>query len=144
MMQELEFENSSGKLCLHRQSLKGAVQDYIISFNGKVSDINMVVGKTFDLFQQLMNQFKDTHRVKARLVAQVNYLRLDEDHETVANDDYHFASYGSEEVLDVDEFYQRHLSKVSSRMDSFHQNGSRLMINHIRHIHIQLAMIKRK
>ena len=138
-MEELEFTNASGKLCFHRKSLRGRVQDYIISFDETVHDIEMVLDKTHDLFQQLMSKFEDKI-VKARLIAQVNYSRLNDRHEEVGQEDYHFASYQLEEVKDVPEFYNRHLKKVISRIDMFHQNGSRLIINCIKHIHIQLCM----
>ena len=142
-MQDIELTNASGKLCLHRQSLRERVQDYIISFDEEVADIQMVVGKTFDLFQQLMNKFKEDE-VKARLIAQVSYLRLNDQHEVVGEEDYHFSSYQMEKVMDVSDFYNRHLAKVASRMDAFHQNGSRLLINHIKHIHISMMILPKQ
>ena len=138
-MEDIVFSNASGKLCFHRQSLRGRVQDYVISFEDEVHDIELVLNKTLDLFQKLMNKFED-YDVKARLIAQVNYFRLNDQHEEVGQEDYHFASYQLEEVKDVPQFYQRHLQKVISRINGFHQNGSRLIINRIKHIHIQLCM----
>ena len=131
--------NSFGNLCFHRQSLRGAVQDYIISFEEEECDMETMVYKTYDLFELLLQDFKDKV-MKARLIAQVNYLRLNDQHEVTGEEDYHFASYSLEEVADPKEFYKRHMCKIMSRMDSFHQNGSRLMINVIKHIHIALAM----
>ena len=131
--------NSFGKLCYHRQSLRGVVQDYIISFEEEECDMQSMVHKTYDLFETLLQHFKDKV-IKARLIAQVNYLRLNDQHEVTGNEDYHFASYSLEEVTDPKDFYERHMCKLMSRMDSFHQNGSRLMIHHIKHIHIALAM----
>ena len=142
-MQDIELTNASGKLCLHRQSLRGRVQDYIISFDEEVADIQMVVGKTFDLFQQLMTKFEEDE-VKARLIAQVSYLRLNELHEIVGEEDYHFSSYQMEKVMDVPDFYNRHLAKVASRMDAFHQNGSRLLIHRIKHIHISMMVLSKQ
>ena len=134
----MEFSNAFGKLCFHRQSLRGAVQDYIISFNEEECDMDSMVHKTYDLFEALMQQFEEAV-VKARLIAQVRYLRLNDQHEVTGMEDYHFASYSLEEVRDMPEFYQRHMNKIMSRMDAFHQNGSRLMISHIKHIHIALT-----
>ena len=131
--------NSFGKLCFHRQSLRGAVQDYIISFEEEECDMQSMVHKTYDLFETLIRHFNDKV-IKARLIAQVNYLRLNDAHEVIGNEDYHFASYSLEEVDDPKDFYERHMCKIMSRMDSFHQNGSRLMINIIKHIHIALAI----
>ena len=141
-MKDIELTNPSGKLCFYQQSRRGVVQDYVISFNQEIDDIQMVVEKTFDLFQKLIEHFEDDV-VKARLIAQVNYSRLNDQHEEVDQEDYHFASYQMEKVEDVEEFYNRHLMKISSRMDTFHQNGSRLVINYIKHIHIHLVVVRK-
>lgn len=65
-----------------------------------------------------------------------NYVRLNEKHDEVGQEDYKFLSYQMEEVSCVQEFYTNHLAKIASRMDTFHQNGSRLILQHIKHIHI--------
>ena len=134
--------NAHGTLCFHRQSLRGVVQDYIISFHEEECDIERILSKTYDLFESLIQKYSDKH-IKARLVAQVNYMRLDDTHQILGYEDYHFASYSLEEVLESKDFYQRHMSKIASRMDSFHHHGSRLVINTIKHIHIQLVMTPR-
>ena len=131
--------NAHGNLCFHRQSLRGAVQDYIITFDNEEYDIQFMVSKTYDLFERLMDHFKDKC-VKARLVSQVEYLRLNDAHEVVGQEDYHFASYSLEKVDDPKDFYERHMMKIASRMDSFHQNDSRLMLHRIKHIHIVIAV----
>ena len=131
--------NAYGNLCFHRQSTRGTVQDYIISFERVECDIEGVVDKTYDLFEELMERFKDT-RVKARLVAKVNYQRMNDAHDIIGKEDYHFASYSLEDVYDTKDFYERHMCKITSRMDSFHHNGSRLIIHQIKHIHIQLVV----
>ena len=74
------------------------------------------------------------------MIAQVNYHRLNDQHEETGQEDYHFTSYSLEEVYDTKDFYERHMMKIASRMDAFHQNGSRLMLNRIKHIHIALAV----
>ena len=131
--------NDHGNLCFHRQSLRGAVQDYIITFDKEEYDIQFMVSKTYDLFERLMDHFNDNY-VKARLIAQVEYIRLNDAHEIVGYEDYHFSSYALEKVDDSKDFYERHMMKIASRMDSFHQNGSRLMLHRIKHIHIALAV----
>ena len=131
--------NHFGSLGLHRRSTRGVIQDYIITFNEEESDIEGVIDKTYDLFENLMHHFKDSW-VKARLIAQVKYLRLNERHEEIGQEDYHFASCRAEEVDDAKEFYVRHITKIASRMDSFHQNGSRLVLNRIKHIHIAITI----
>ena len=88
-----------------------------------------------------MERFKDKF-VKVRLIAQINFLRFNEAHEVIGNEDYHLSSYQAEEVHNVEEFYQRHMCKIASRLDSFNQHGSRLMINRIKHIHISLTIAR--
>ena len=142
---DVECQNASGKLCFHRQSLRGRIQDYVISFEERTYDIQSALGKTYDLFQQLMNKFQD-YTVKARLIAQVNYVRLNDRHEEMGEGNYHFASYmyKLEEVEDALDYYTRHMNKISERMAMFHQNGSRLLVNYIKHIHIELCMIPKQ
>ena len=139
MAQEFNCQNEFGKLSFHRQSLKGKVQDFVISFNEQVTSVEDIINKTFDLFQQLMEYFKDG-KVKSRLIAKVNYARLNDEHEEIDTQDFHFASYQLQQVDDVKTFYETHMLKILSRMDSFHQNGSRLVINAIEHIHIQMVI----
>ena len=62
--------NAHGTLCFHRQSLRGVVQDYIISFHEEECDIERILSKTYDLFESLIQKYSDKH-IKARLVAQV-------------------------------------------------------------------------
>ena len=133
--------NEFGNLCLHRRSTRGVVQDYIVTFDQEESDIKSVIDKSYDLFEQLMNHFKDVW-VKVRLIAQVNYLRVNENHEVIGQEDFHFASYQAEEVFDTKDFYERHMAKIASRMDGFHQRGSRLLLNRFKHIHIALTVCK--
>ena len=85
-----------------------------------------------------MEKFQDK-QVKARLIAKVNYSRLNDSHEKVRKADYHLGSYCVEEVLNTDDFYEKHILKIISRMDSFQQNGSRLIFNAISHIHIRMT-----
>ena len=133
--------NQFGSLSLHRRSTRGVIQDYIITFSEEESNIEGVIDKTYDLFENLMHHFKDSW-VKVRLISQVNYIRLNEQHEEIGQEDYHFASYCAEEVDDVQEFYRKHMIKIASRMDSFHQNGSRLVLNRINHIHIAITICR--
>lgn len=60
----------------------------------------------------------------ARLIAKVNMIHFNTTTNETCERSYHFASYKSEIVDDCNEFYQRHMMKIASRMDSFNQNGS--------------------
>ena len=130
--------NEFGNLCLHRQSRRGFIQDYIVTFDKEESAIENVLGKSYDLFENLMKHFKDVW-VKVRLIDQVIYVRMNDQHEVIGQEGYHFASYQAE-VYNPKDFYERHMSKIISRMDSFQRNDSRLMINTIKYIHIALTV----
>ena len=97
--------------------------------------------KTLDVFVKLMDHFEED-LIKVRLIAEVEYLRLnDDDLDLGESVNYHFASYAQEIVDDPIEFYRRHISKIISRMDNFHEYGSRLLLNKIRHIHIAISKL---
>ena len=140
-----ELSNKFCTLRFHRESMRGLVQDYVIDFKELECDIEACVDMTSDLFVELMKHFEED-LVKARLIAEVNYLRMDDDDGNSDTEDesenYHFTSYAQEYVDDPLEFYQRHMQKIMSRMDSFHVNGSNLLLNKINHIHIAISRIK--
>ena len=133
-----EFTNDYGKLCFHKQSLRGAVLDYVIHFNHQVNDLDIVVGETFQLFEQL---HQTLNVYKARLIAECEYIRLNDDHEIIDRVTHHFASYQAETVFDAEDFYTRHMQKIASRMDTFNQNGSNLLLHAIKHIHIAITCL---
>ena len=135
-----KIDNQFCTLRFHKQSLHGAVQDYIIDFKEEELDIEACLGKTLDLFLDLVNYFKND-MIKARLIAEVNYIRVNDQLEETGDENYHFASYSQEYVDDAVEFYERHMQKVTSRMDSFHVNGSRLLLNKFSHIHIAISKV---
>ena len=131
--------NDYGELDFYKESLKGVVQDYVISFNAKERDIQMIVDKTLDLIQLLFNKFRN-ETVRARLIAKVNFIHVNDEQQIVENRSYHFPSYHSEVVRDVNDFFIRHMMKIATRMETFHANGSNLIIDNIEHIHIALSI----
>lgn len=140
-MEEVDITNDHARLCLYKQGLMGSYMDYIIHFNTKQNCIETVINDTWLLVEELCNRYK--HRVfKARLIAECEYYKVDEHQDIKATTSYHFASYHSELVHDAYTFYMRHMQKIAARMDTFHENGSNLLLNRIKHIHITLSFIK--
>ncbi len=129
------FSNEFGKLCFYKSSLKGKVQDYVISFNEHQTQFELILGDTLNLVQMLFEKFKDKI-IKARLIAKVRFLNK-------VGDIYyhHFPSYQAEIVYDVNDFFIRHMEKIASRLDNFNEKGSNLLIDSIDHIHIALTFI---
>ena len=135
----MSFHNDCASLKFHRLSLKGKVKDYVFHFNEEQTDIQQVLRLTLDLFRQLVERYND-QILTARLVAKVRFIHFN----NVTNEEeerfYHFASYQSEKVIDTDEFFERHMSKIASRLDSFNKNGSNLLIKNIVHLHVLLTL----
>jgi len=138
----MSLQNSCAELKFHIQSLRGTVQDYCINFNEEQSDMTTVVEQTLDLFQSLMKDFKDK-TVSARLVAKVNFVHVNQETNEMDERSYHFPSFSSEKVVDVKEFYERHMNKIAYRLEEFNRSGSNLMIKNIAHIHILLTVLKK-
>ena len=134
------FSTSFACLQHYKDSLRGKVKDYVISFNEPEQDIETMTEATFEVVQQMFLTFSD-RRISARLIAKVDYFQLNNEHQTVNERSYHFPSYSSEEIVDVYDFFVRHMMKIASRMDSFNANGSNLLIKKIEHIHIQLSFL---
>lgn len=136
------FDNAFASLCHHRTSVRGVVQDYVLNFNEQQLVLEEIVTKTSELVKQLIESFHESRCVLGRLVAKVNYVHFN----AITNEEeiraYHFPSYSSEEIENVDEFFVKHMTKIASRMDSFHSHGSNLVIKNIEHIHIQLTLKK--
>ena len=132
------FSSSFACLRHHKDSLRGKVKDYVISFNEPQQDIEAMIEATFEVVQKLFLTFKDK-RICGRLIAKVDYFHFNIEQEKESERSYHFPSYSSEEIMDVYDFFQRHMMKIASRMHSFNANGSNLLIKKIEHIHIQLS-----
>lgn len=134
------FSNSFACLKHHKTSLKGTVKDYVFNFNLVEYHLESIVQKTATLLHQLIDSYDGKHLL-GRLIAKVNFVHIN----PMTNEEelrpYHFASYKSEKIEDVDEFYVSHMKKIASRLDTFTSNGSNLVIRNIEHIHIQLSVV---
>ena len=137
----MSFSNDCASLKFHKQSLKGTFEDYVISFNEEHTSIPEVLYITKDLFEQLIDHFS-YYPLKARLIAKVCFTHVNSDSNETEERFYHFSSYQSENVYDPEEFYERHMLKIASRLDAFNQNGSSLLIKNIQHIHICITHIR--
>ena len=133
----MSFHNSCANLKFYKQSLKGVVQDFVISFDEEHTDIFLALNNTLDLFRQLIEtNFKDK-TVSARLVAKVNFIHVNQETGQLDERSYHFPSYSCEKVFDVQDFYERHMTKIAQRLHDFNET-SNLLIKNIAHIHILL------
>ena len=134
----MSFLNDNAFLNFHKASLKGAIQDYVIGFHNDECDMDQVISHSLDLFRQLIESFEG-RRVFARLVAKVNFYHSNNEQEIISERSYHFPSFSSEEVVNIDEFFVRHMLRIASRLTTFNCNGSNLLIKNIQHIHMQLS-----
>ena len=136
----MNFSNDCAYLNFHKESLRGRVKDYAISFYNVATDFDLILNDTFDIFQRLF----DKNIVKpflARLVAKVNFRHINSETGVTEERSYHFPSLQSEKVILPYDFFLRHIQKIVSRMDTFVSKGSNLLIKNIEHIHIQLSFV---
>ena len=131
------FSNDFGTLDFHKQSVKGRIQDYVITFHKDEIEIGLMIDDLYELFIKLMEKFKDKV-VRARLVAKIHFLHFGKEEE-VEDRFYHFGSYSGEVVNEPREFLDRHMMKISQRLDDFSDFGSNLVMKRFSHIHIQLS-----
>ena len=134
----MHFANDICDLNFHKQSLKGRVQDYVISFYENQTDFLTILDKTLDLFLKLYENFSNK-RVFVRLIAKLNFYHMNDASGVREERSYHFTSYSSEPVDEPYKFFNRHMQKIISRLDLFNANGSNLLIKNIDHIHIQIS-----
>ena len=134
-----EVSNDCANIRFHRQSLRGSVIDLVLNFEKDETEMETILEKTLDLFLGI-HEALGTCIYKARLVAECEYHRLNVLQDVVEEASYHFASYSAERVTNPRDFYARHLEKIASRMDTFHQQGSNLSFQRIKHIHIALSL----
>ena len=138
----MSFRNDCAYLNFYKESLKGTIQDYQISFNEEQDTIEKIVPLTLDLFQQLVKSMEGKPPLYARLVVKVKFFHVNYVTSRTEERSYHFSSYKSERVNDVNDFYQRHMEKIAERLQAFNMNGSNLLIKNIEHIHIQCSFVK--
>ena len=136
----MNFSNDCAYLNFHKESLRGRVKDYAISFYNVATDFDLILDDTFDIFQRLFDK-NAGKPFFARLVAKVNFWHINSETGVTEERSYHFPSLQSERVTIPHDFFQRHMQKIVSRMDTFLSNGSNLLIKNIEHIHIQLSFI---
>ena len=134
--------NANGTLGHYKSSIRGIVQDYIITFNSEECDIHCVIDKTYELFEKLIKHFQDSKsNISCRLVAKVNFLHVNEVTDEISERSYFFPSFQTEVVVgDVLGFYTTHMLKIAKRLEFFHANGSNLQIKNIESIHILLTL----
>ena len=134
------FHNEDAFLKFYKESLHGKTQDFIIHFHKDQMDLQHILLITSDLFKQLINSFGD-RKIVARLVAKVRFVHINNTTNEMEERFYHFSSYGNESVYNADDFFQRHMTSIASRLDSFNVNGSNLLIKNIAHLHILLTSL---
>ena len=133
------FSNHFAHVCYHKTSVKEKVRDYVIRFNTLQRDIECIIPETLELMVQLI-QSLDVKKISARLIAKVNFIHSNSLTDEQSLRTYYFPSYKSEQIEDLEDFYIRHMTKIASRLDSFNQNGSNLLIENVEAIFIQLSM----
>ena len=134
------FSNEFAYVCFHKSSAKEKVRDYVVKFNTLQRNIEEIIPKTTELIEKFISSF-DAKRIFGRLIAKVNFIHFNHLTDEQTRRTYHFPSYKTEQIEDVEDFYVRHLLKIASRLDSFNENGSNLIIENIESVFIQLTIV---
>ena len=130
--------NAYAKLKHSRDSLRGAVIDYIITFSHNEYTVQKIIATASDLFKELVDWFCSRgKRVKVALVAQVRYIRCVSETEVV----YYHSSAPAEEVIEPNKFFEEHMLKIAEHIDNLNRHGSSLLIKHIEAVHVQVSEI---
>lgn len=133
------FCNDRCKLKFHKASVRGHVQDYILTFKDNEIAIEEVIDDAFDLFNELMEIFENKN-VKVRLIAKIEFIVI-KDGKEIEVRHYHFTSYPAEYVEDRKEFFERHMLKIASRLSEFNKRGSNLVMKRICDCHIAVNIL---
>ena len=128
--------NRDAKLKHHANSLRGAVFDFVITFNRDECDVNAIIKVASELFESLCENF-DGIGLKGDLSAKVKYLRCTNGKE----ESYYHCSSPSEEVTNPMLFFKEHMLKIGSRIDKMNDRGSMLMIVCIEEIHVRMSVL---
>ena len=137
------FANDFGNVKHHKTSLRGVVQDYVISFNEEQCEIECIMQHSMLIVKELFEAFKKNDKtIKGRLIAKVNYDHLNPMTNEETERSFHFPSYSNEVIEDSYEFFITHMTKIANRIAEFNANhGSNLKLKNIEHIHIQITCI---
>ena len=138
----MSIQNNYAYVNPYKQSFKGKITDYTITFNENQTDIQQILYITRDLFEQLIQSFPNND-IYARLVAKVSFQHFNNFNNENEERFYHFASYSTEKVVQPNEFFDRHMTKIASRLDAFNENGSNLLLKGIPRIHILLSLLSK-
>ena len=136
----MSFHHSCANLKFHKRSFEGVFQDFIISFDEERTDIFKALNNTYDLFQQLIQTNFKNRTVCVRFVAKINFRPVNQETRKTDERSYHFPSNSCEEVYDVQDFYERHMTKIAECSHDFNE-ASNLLIKNIAHIHILLSLL---
>lgn len=128
--------NEDANLKHHRNSLRGTVIDFIITFNEKETSADTIAEIASSLFVELCESFNGK-RLKGDLCANVRYLRGTTGQEA----NYYHASSPCEDVNNPLEFFKEHMIKIGTHIDRMNQLGSMLLIVNIEEIHIRLCVL---
>ena len=119
------FSKDCAYLNFHKQSLKGRVQDYVISFYENPKDFFPILNEVNVIFQKLIETFSGK-RILARLIPKVNFEHKNGIIGDIEERSYHFPSYSIEEVDNPSDFFIRHMERIVSRLEKFNSSGSNL------------------
>ncbi|MEL7307043.1 MAG: hypothetical protein AAGK05_03675 [Pseudomonadota bacterium] len=132
------FSNDFATLTHYKSAFKKKLSDYVIHFHEEQIDFEIITNQTFDVVQALVEDYRNQGKIiSGRLIALVNYFQI-ENEEIVP---YYHASYQTERIDNVDDFYFTHMMKICDRMENFNHHGSNLIIKEVKEIHLHINVL---
>ena len=132
------FSNNFATLTEYKVSKRKTFVDYVIRFHSEETEIETVIHHSLDIVKQLVEDYHGKDKtIKGRLVALVNYVRINND----TSVSYYHPSLQAEVIDDADNFFCTHMLKIAERMDNMNQHGSNLLIKNIQEIHLHISVI---
>ena len=126
--------NEIGSITLSESAINGHARVYDITPNAPVIDIDFFLNSMRPLLMNIISNLQNSFNVRARFIAQMQYVRSTSDETFLA----HFTSSSSSYIFDFDLWFQEHLHSLLSHLETFTKKGSNWILNRIVNVELNL------
>ena len=139
-MPPTEFSNDIGTVRLVESALNGMARVYDVtpSSSSSSGDLDNFLRDMQLPIENVISDLTDRYQVKARLIAQIRYVRAD------GSDDFfiaHFTSFASEYIFDFDSWFTSHLERLMTHLETFNKKGSNWLFDKVMNVEINMVLI---
>ena len=133
-----ESSNEHGSILLVESALNNAARVYDITPSSNTNDLNQFMTNMYEVIRDTITHLTESAQVKARFVAQVRYIRADGSDDSFLA---HFTSFASEYIFDFDTWFNSHLNRLLSHLETFAKKGSNWIIDKVVNVEINTILI---